>query len=170
MLKIISFLLALTVLPVQAEEYQSQHDFLVEKFSGPPPKPKVLWLKKKLKQSVANILQHKPHFMRTRYWQAEGKTVWILDETGKIKPITVAVTIKNQQIASLKVLSFRESRGWEVKYAFFTDQFKQKTLQTDLTLSQPVDGISGATLSVRALTKIAQLALLFNRQIQHEEK
>ena len=65
----------------------------------------------------------------------------------------------------LKVLAFRESRGWEVNHDFFTNQFKQNSLDANLRLNQPIDGISGATLSVRALTKVAQLGLFFDNQI-----
>jgi len=152
--------------PLHAEEYQSTEDFLLQVFSGPPPKPKVLWLKKDLREKVAKILQHKPGFLRTRYWQTAEQSVWIINEIGKTKPITVAVVIKDNKIELLKVLAFRESRGWEVKHDFFTDQFKHNSLTDELRLAQAIDGISGATLSVRALTKTAQLALLFNRKIK----
>ncbi|MEO1898962.1 MAG: FMN-binding protein, partial [Methylococcales bacterium] len=69
----------------------------------------------------------------------------------------------------LKVLAFRESRGWEVKHDFFTDQFKQNTLDSHLKLTQAIDGISGATLSVRALTKTARLALFFDSLVANEK-
>jgi len=149
----------------QAEKYQSREDFLIEAFSGPPPPAKLFWLKKELKDPVSKILQHPPGFLRTRYWLRDNTTVWILEETGKIKPITVGVIISNHQISRLKVLAFRESRGWEVKHSFFTDQFNAITLKDDLSLNRPIDGLSGATLSVRALKKIAQLALFFDRQL-----
>ena len=151
---------------LQAEDYQSSEAFISEAFSGMPPKPKSLWISKQLKDPVTKILQHNPGFMRTRYWQEGNKTVWILNETGKSQPITIGIIIEDNMITLLKVLSFRESRGWEVKHTFFTDQFKQIELNDRNALSKMVDGISGATLSVRALTKTAQLALLFNRQIQ----
>jgi hypothetical protein len=152
-----------------ATEYQSKENFLKESFSGTPPKAKVFWLKKTLQKQVATILQHKPGFLRTRYWQSKNQSVWILNEIGKTKPITIAIIVKNKKIALLKVLAFRESRGWEVKHNFFTDQFKQNSLKANLNLTNPIDGISGATLSVRALTKAAQLALLFDSQIRHEK-
>ncbi len=155
---------------LHAEQYQSPEQFLKQTFSGTPPKPKILWVKKAIRKQVADILKHKPGFLRTRYWQNKDQSVWIINEIGKIKPITVGVVIKNNKIDSLKVLAFRESRGWEVKHDFFTNQFKQNSLTGKLRLSQPIDGISGATLSVRALTKIAQLALFFNNQITHEKK
>lgn len=166
---ILLVLLFSIIATAQAVEYQSTEEFLLQVFSGNTPKPQVLWLKKHKQKIMADILQHKPGFMRIRYWQSAEKSVWVINEIGKIKPITTAVVIKNQKIDQIKVLAFRESRGWEVKYDFFTDQFKQNTLNKDLRLSQAIDGISGATLSVRALTKTARLALFFDSLITHEK-
>lgn len=168
--KILFILLFFHSFLVFSAEYQSKEKFLVEAFSGVPPKPNILWLKGNRKKIAASILQHKLGFMRTRYWQNKQQTVWVLDEIGKTKPITVAIIIKDKKITLLKVLEFRESRGWEVKHDFFTDQFKHNSINSDLKLAQPIDGISGATLSVRALTKIAQLALFFDSQISHEKE
>jgi len=164
--KIITFILLILCSSIHAKEYQSTDDFLNQVFTGSPPKAKVLWLKKDLQKKVSQILKHRPGFLRTRYWQSSEQTVWIINEIGKTKPITIAVVIKDKKIDLLKVLSFRESRGWEVKHDFFTQQFKQNSLNSDLRLTHPIDGISGATLSVRALTKVAQLALFFNSQIK----
>jgi uncharacterized protein with FMN-binding domain len=149
-----------------AEEYQSSADFINTAFNNIPPKPKSLWISKEIKAPVTKILQHKPGFMRTRYWQDGDKTAWILNEIGKTKLITVGIIIENKRISLLKVLAFRESRGWEVKHDFFTNQFKQVALTEDNALDASIDGISGATLSVRALSKTAQLALFFNQHIQ----
>jgi len=164
--KIILILLLAFNSSLQAAEYQTQEDFLLQAFSGTPPKPKILWLKKDLQETASQILKHKTGFLRTRYWKNAEQSVWIMNEVGKTKPITIAIVIKDNKIVLLKVLAFRESRGWEVKHDFFTDQFKQNTLQKDLRLTNAIDGISGATLSVRALTKVAQLALYFNSYIQ----
>ena len=167
MLKKLLFIILLGCFsPLQAGEYQSTDDFLTQVFSGTPPKPKLLWLKKDIRNKASQILKHRPGFLRTRYWQTDQQSVWIINEIGKTKPITIAVVIKDHEIVLLKVLAFRESRGWEVKHDFFTDQFKQNELNTDFTLTQPIDGISGATLSVRALTKVAQLALFFDSLTQ----
>ena len=167
MLKRVLFILLLGVFSSsQGDEYQSVEGFLSDVFSGSPPTPKALWFKKELREAANKILQHKISALRTRYWKNTEQSVWIINEIGKIKPITVAVVIKEKKIAQLKVLAFRESRGWEVKHEFFTHQFKQNSLDDDLRLTQAIDGISGATLSVRAVTKAAQLALLFDSVIQ----
>lgn len=163
-------LLLVLVLPViaHAEQYQSQESFLQEAFSESIPQPKVLWIDKDRKTVVADILQHPPGFLRTRYWQQHDRSVWILQEIGKTKPITVGVLIEKHKIVSLRVLAFHESRGWEVKHDFFTDQFKQIELDEQLRLNRPIDGIAGATLSVKALRKIATLALYFDRLVTDE--
>ncbi|MEE9398560.1 MAG: FMN-binding protein [Methylococcales bacterium] len=143
--------------------YQQPTDFLNEVLVGEVPKPSVLWLSKPLRQHAKEILSHPPGFLRTRYWKKQTKTVWILDEIGKSEPITVGIVIDNGEISLIKVLAFHESRGWEVKHDFFTNQFKGLFLNSEQKLNRHIDGISGATLSVRALKKVAALALLFNK-------
>lgn len=151
--------------------YQQPTDFIKQVFDNNPPKPSVLWLKKDLKKQLSEILSHKYKGMRVRYWQdktATAKTAWILEEIGKEKPITTGIVINNGKVEQVKVLIFRESRGWEVRHDFFTDQFKQATLKNNNQLSQRIDNISGATLSVRALRKLSQIALLLDQTIQQK--
>lgn len=167
--KIVLLLLLTSFLPTQAEEGTAQDIFLQQAFLEEMPKAQLLWLKKDLKTAVEKILQHKAGFLRTRYWQQDAKSVWILEEVGKTQPITVGVIIEDAKISKIQVLAFRESRGWEVKHDFFTNQFKQLELNDKSRLSKNIDGISGATLSVRALTKIAQLALLFDQSINEKK-
>ncbi len=145
--------------------YQKPADFIQEIFSFTPT-PKIIWIKGELKKQIEDILQHKYKTKRLRYWQDKNKSAWILDEKGKKKPITVGIVIEKNKISRLKVLTFRESRGWEVRYPFFTKQFNQLFLTEENNLSQSIDGISGATLSVRALKKLARIALLLNQSIE----
>lgn len=149
--------------------YQQPADFINEVFNSKPPKAEVLWLDKKLKQQIVNILDHKYKGLRVRYWQQDEKTArrtaWVLEEIGKEKLITAGIVINNSQIERVKILIFRESRGWEVRHDFFTDQFKQAKLNDNHQLDKTIDNISGATLSVRALRKLANIALLLDQQI-----
>ncbi len=145
--------------------YQTSEEFLQGIFGSVIPAPKILWITKPIKQKATKILSHRIGFLRTRYWETDGGTVWILEEIGKTKPITVGVAVTNGHIGKIKVLAFRESRGWEVKQEFFTEQFFQAGLNQHLKLDKNIDGISGATLSVRALKKIARLALLFDKSL-----
>ncbi len=145
--------------------YQTPEAFLNHAFNGNIPPLSSVWLTKEKKQAITDILQHNPSFIRVKYWQNGSKTAWILDEIGKEKPITVGVIIETGKIQQLKVLSFRESRGWEVKHAFFTRQFDNIGINDKQQLDKPIDGISGATLSVRALKKIARIALYLEQQL-----
>ena len=143
--------------------YQTQADFLREVFAGDVPKAQLIWLTGDLRKAATEILQHKPTRLRLRYWARGVRSAWVLEEIGKEKPITVGVVINNGKIESLRVLAFRESRGDEVRHDFFTRQFQQAGLNEDLQLSNSIDGISGATLSVRALKKLARLALYLDQ-------
>ena len=149
--------------------YQEPTDFINQVFNDNPPKPDVLWLDKDLKAQITNILDHKYKGLRIRYWaqidETTDRTAWILDEVGKEKPITAGIVINKGKIELVKVLVFRESRGWEVRHDFFTNQFKQASLQADQYLDKKIDNISGATLSVRAVSKLARIALLLDKKI-----
>ena len=144
----------------------SNQSFLAKVFDDQPLKPNVIWLDQEKKRVIESILQHHAPYIRVKYWQKGTKTAWILNEVGKEKPITVGVVIEQSKITQLSVLAFRESRGWEVKHDFFTRQFNDATINDELQLNQTIDGISGATLSVRALTKIAKIALYLERHTQ----
>ena len=146
--------------PVWAIEdiYQLPEDFLAETFSGDVPDPKVLWITKVRRPAVEKVLGHPYWTLRVRYWQRDNRTVWILEDIGKVKPITVGYVVSNGVIERVKVLIYRESHGWEVRYPFFTDQFKGRRLRNTV-LDERIDGISGATLSVNTLTRLAALAL-----------
>jgi hypothetical protein len=149
------------------ESYQTTDAFLHEVFAATPPPPQVLWLKRDTRETVADILGHPYPGLRIRYWEQDGRTAWILEEIGKEKPITVGLVVAGTAgVELLRVLEFRESRGWEVRYPFFTDQFAAIGLTADLQLDRHIDGISGATLSVRALKKLARLALYLHQQTQ----
>ena len=146
--------------------YQQPDDFINEVFDNKPPKTEVLWLNKDLKKQIEEILDHKYKGLRVRYWRKQKKSTWILDEIGKEKLITTGIVINKTRIEQVKVLVFRESRGWEVRHDFFTDQFKSVALKEDYQLDKTIDNISGATLSVRAVRKLAQIALLLDQHIQ----
>ncbi len=149
--------------------YQEPADFIKQVFDNKPPKAEVLWLNKDLKKQITEILDHKYKALRVRYWQQDERSVWILEEIGKEKLITAGIVINKQKIEQIKVLVFRESRGWEVRHDFFTDQFKLAGIKENNQLDKTIDNISGATLSVRAIRKLATIALLLDSQIQNKK-
>ena len=146
--------------------YQSADDFLVEVFNKKVPDPAVVWLTGNKKQRTQEILGHPYTSLRIRYWLQNNRSAWILEEIGKDLPITVGLVVENQRLETIKVLTFRESRGWEIRHGFFTDQFKDAALTNKIELDRNIDGISGATLSVRAMKKLATLALYLDSTIK----
>lgn len=133
---------------------------------GAPPEVNRLWLTKALKPSIKSILGHDYPALRLRYWQRGSRTAWILEEIGKVRPITTGIVVDSGKISALQVLVYRESHGWEVKHRFFTDQFQGAQLTEGLRMNQPIDSIAGATLSVNALKKLGRLALYLDQQVQ----
>jgi len=145
--------------------YQEPNAFLEEAFKGKVPTPEVLWLTEEHRDAASRILNHPPHMLRVRYWRQDARTAWILEEIGKERPITVGVVLHNGAIENVSILIYRESIGWEVRHRFFTKQFEQAELNERLMLTNPIDGIVGATLSVRAVTGVARLAAYFHGQV-----
>jgi FMN-binding domain len=126
---------------------------------------KSYWFTPESRTTAEKIVNHTLP-LKITYYQHGNTTAWILDEIGKELPITVGIVITDSKISLLQVLEYREVRGGEVRYDFFTKQFVQVGLaQEKLELDKNIDGISGATFSVRALKKTATLALFLNKQI-----
>ncbi len=146
-------------------QYLEPDEFIKLAFPEDQPKAKALWLTKTDRENIKQILAHDFRKLRLRYWIQEQKTAWILEEIGKEKPITIGVIINSGKIENIKVLAFRESRGDEIRHDFFTRQFLQASIKDDMRLDRHIDGISGATLSVRAITKIARIALYLDQQL-----
>ncbi|MEO8418055.1 MAG: FMN-binding protein [Methylophilaceae bacterium] len=144
-------------------QYLTPEQFLTEAFAAGAPKPELLWLTKDIAQQSEKILGHAPMQLRQRYWRIGDKSVWIFDEIGKEEPITAGFVISAGKISQVRVLTYRESRGWEVRYPAFLKQYQGIELQPDNYLSRNIDGISGATLSVNAMNRMARLALYFER-------
>ncbi len=143
--------------------YLEPETFIAQSFESEPER-KVLWLTKDLKASIKQVLGRDYRGMRIRYWQQGERTAWILEEIGKVKLITTGFVIEGDAMHSMQVLIYRESHGWEVRYPFFTDQFKGLELGEKNRLNKKIDGISGATLSVNALTRLSKLALHLHRE------
>lgn len=145
-----------------ATVYETQADFLDRAFSGSPPEPAIIWLSGERKTTVSKLLGHDYAALRLRYWCQAERSAWVLEEIGKDLPITVGVVVEKDYIKSLRVLTYRENRGGEVVAPAFTDQFNGVSLTDDNALNQNIDGISGATLSVWALSRLAAIALFLH--------
>jgi hypothetical protein len=154
----------------ESGEYQSRAGFLEEALGAVKPPSDVIWMQEDLQAKAADILGHPYDGLRVRYWYRGDRTAWVIDEIGKEKPITLGIVVENDKIQMLRVLKFRESRGWEIRYPFFTRQFDGLSMTDRGSLDQHIDGITGATLSVRAATRSAKLALVldeYRKRRQH---
>jgi len=149
--------------------YEEPAAFLARAFGKDLPEPQLLWLSDTQQAAAADILGHRYASLRVRYWLSAGRGAWILEEIGKEEPITVGIVVGNEQghskIESVQVLEFRESRGDEVRHMFFTKRFKGAGLTEQLRLDRHIDNITGASMSVRAMVKVANLALYFHEQV-----
>ena len=103
------------------------------------------------------------------YWRTKEKTIWILNSIGKYKPITAAFTVQDCKINSAHVLIYREQHGYEIKYPSFLTQFKDIKINNEFRLTRNIDNISGATLSVNSMDRMARTALILDN-ISNENK
>ncbi len=146
--------------------YQTPEAFVKEVFAGEVPSARRVWLSGKLAETYREVLQEQPPQLRLRYWQDGPRSVWILQAIGKEHPITAGFVIEEGQLKHTRVLIFRESRGWEIRYPFFTQQFHNAGLDRQHRLDVSIDAITGATLSVRAMHNMARMALLLDQHVR----
>ena len=164
-LKIALLLLLFQLHSVEAKTYLTQKEFLSQVFNDATPEKKILWLNKDIQSKLTKILDHKYPKLRLKYWQHQGQTVWFMEKIGKEKPISFGISIKNERVHQIRVLAFRESRGWEIKMKSFTDQFDSIGTDEKNNLDQHIDGITGATMSVNAMKKITRAALMLAKHV-----
>jgi Na+-translocating ferredoxin:NAD+ oxidoreductase RnfG subunit len=143
--------------------YLETTDYLATVFPDGEPVPSTLWVTNEIREAAEDALDHEIASLRVRYWQRDQRTAWIFDEIGKDRPITIGVVVEDDAASMVRVLEFRETRGWEVRYPFFTDQFDDARLNAQDEVDQQIDGITGATLSVAAVTRVVRLALFLYR-------
>jgi hypothetical protein len=159
-------LLAVFGSQANAQTFQEPDAFLKETFAQNVPEPQILNISPEMQRDIARILRHSYRARQLRYWRDMDRTVWILEEIGRYRPITVGLVVSRGALETIRVLIYRESHGWEVRHDFFTNQFKGLTLDEQSNLSGRIDGISGATLSVNALRNLARFALYLDRAVR----
>lgn len=72
---------------------------------------------------------------------------------GKVQLITYLAALNpSGAIVDIDILAYREAYGGEIAYDSFRKQFKNKTQQDKLRPGREIKNISGATISVRAIT------------------
>jgi transcriptional regulator of nitric oxide reductase len=72
---------------------------------------------------------------------------------GKAEPITFLVAIgPDDRLKDVDILVYREPRGGEVAYEAWRKQFRGKTAADSVRVGKGIRSISGATISVHAVT------------------
>lgn len=145
--------------------FEKPQEFVSRHFSHSPPPSSFIYPDAGLRKQIRAILHHDYSKFRIRYWAKDGLTVWLLEEIGKELPITLGFAVNDGRLMTVRVLIFRENRGWEIKYDSFTKQFVGAKLTKSHKLGRNIDGITGATMSVRATVRLARLALLLDQAI-----
>ena len=84
----------------------------------------------------------------------------VRDVKGKDLPITFLVAVETAgKVRDVDVLMYREPYGGEVAYEHWRRQFRGATAADPLRVGREVRGISGATISVHAVTLGVRAAL-----------
>lgn len=142
-----------------SKTYQAPTDFIKAQFGGKPPAAKVQTLTSTIQSRLSKMNGRRYGSSRVRYWRKGSKTVYILDDIGKTRPITIGYVIESGKVSSTKVLVYRESHGSEVSRSYFTKQLTGISLRSTGRLSKKPRNISGATLSVRTMSRMARMSL-----------
>jgi len=141
--------------------------FLKQVFPTQIPTVKALWISGEFKKELESAMGKEPARMREKYWRQGEDFVFVLEQIGKVKPITTAWHVRKGIIVKAEVLVYRETRGSEVTRPFFTKLFEGVGLIQDKKLNTEIDGISGATLSVWAMKHMAQQALMMAQYLKN---
>lgn len=95
----------------------------------------------------------------------------ILDNVlGKVKPITFLVIFNTDlSINKVEIIKYREQYGRSVERREWLSQFNDKTVESTIELNSTIDGITGATISVKSVTKgVKRLVYFINNMGENE--
>lgn len=98
-------------------------------------------------------------FIARRGGEVIGYAV-VAEEIGKHRPITFIVAVTPAgRVKDVALMVYREAIGAEVRYPGFLRQFEGKKIEDSMRPYRDIKNISGATLSVRALSRGVRKAL-----------
>ncbi|WP_413943961.1 FMN-binding protein [Bdellovibrio sp. HCB-162] len=110
------------------------------------------------KEKIEEIAKVRQRKKEVQAWRAEkkGKLLgwFIIDEViGKHEFITYSVAISPEgKVLGLEIMSYRETKGGQVRDSSWRKHFVGKTLSDPFKLDVDIPNISGATLSSRNIT------------------
>ena len=112
---------------------------------------------------VLRIMDGNDPETRVAYWQAAASTAWILQGRGRTGVFTAGFVVYEGRIVDCRVLEYHESHGRAIKSKRFLRQFRNAGLRDDRQLDRRIDGVTGATISVKSITNLARLALFLDQ-------
>lgn len=125
-------------------------------------------LDRNVKSSIENQAEQRFFGDYIYIWQVESndsiKAIALMDNVyGKTLPITFLVIFQlDGSISSTHIIKYREDHGGAVSSDNWNEQFNGKNRKSSYTVGKDIQGISGATISVRSVTKgIQKLTLLY---------
>lgn len=143
--------------------HETQDQFLAEAFGSAVPAPRFLELDSNAQAQLSAVLGHSYPQARLRYWKANGKSVWVFDDKGRegYQLTTAGFVVQGNAIDIARVLIYRESHGEEVADLSFLNKFSGAHAAGN-QLDRQIDSISGATLSVKMMQRMARAALVLD--------
>ncbi len=125
------------------------------------PKKEKIKIQKQVKQSFFKdwLYTWKINYKNKKYYAVIDNVM------GRQFPITFVVIFDNSgSVIFTKILKYRNTKGHGVKKESWLSQFNQKNAKSSFIYNKDVDGVSGATISAKSLTKgINKLCLLFDK-------
>ena len=115
-----------------------------------------IWLTDEQRVAIGQITLEKIEDQRITYYAGEKADkpmgYMVIDHViGKSFPMTFMVVLKlDGTVRNVEIMVYREPRGWEVNYKSVLSQFFGRNADSDF---RDINSITGATLSVRAMTK-----------------
>lgn len=177
LVSIITAFLILTTLSVSAQGtykpaervYNRTSDYVKGFFDGDTPPKATIWVIGELRDNINEVLngvEGTP--VRYRYWRKDKRTLWVLESVARTMPITSGVVVEDGKIVDVSVLTYRESRGHEIQNRLHRAQFPGAAITGGTKLDKPINGISGSTLSVNSLNRMARIALLLHNDVMDD--
>ncbi len=133
------------------------------------------WLTDTQREAIGNILGEEYKERRVTFYfglDKEGQPIGAMvigNEIGRSYPITFLVVINlDGTVKDVEIMVYREPHGWEVRFESFLSQFFGRGASNPF---DDINNITGATLSVRSMTKgvkkaVAEFHVLFKDKIE----
>ena len=134
------------------------------------------WLTDTQREAIGKILGEEYKKRRLTYYfgldeanKPMGATMVIGNEIGRSYPITFMVVINlDGTVRDVEIMVYREPHGWEVRFESFLSQFFGQDAGNPF---DNVSNITGATLSVRSMTKgikkaVAEFQVIYKDKVK----